>query len=97
MPASGLPIEVNPLLIFHLLSVILLPMKLKPFTCIGHWQSAPGEPIIHHVTATDALSAIKSGEEAAANDLGEPISPLDPYINTFVLAGHPEVLSSWAG
>lgn len=70
---------------------------LKPFTCIGYFKSDPCQPFIHRVMATDALSAIKMGEEAAAKDLGEPISSDDPYINTFVLAGHTEVLSSWAG
>lgn len=70
---------------------------MKQFTIIGHFQSAPDQPHCFHVEAVDIPSAIRAGEQAAANETGEPISPVDPFVNTFVIAGHVEVLSSWAG
>lgn len=73
-------------------------MNKKPFTCIGHWQQSPGEATVFYVEATDVRSAIEAADEMAyveANRL--PPSQLDPYINLFVIEGHPEILSTWAG
>jgi hypothetical protein len=71
---------------------------LKPFTCIGHWQSDPSSPVIHHVMAKDGAAAIKAGEWAACEEAAKLVqSPVDPYVNTFVLVGHCEVFSTWAG
>lgn len=70
---------------------------MKRFTVIGYFPSAPCEPLCFHVEASDAASAIAAGEVKALEELGEPLDPKDPFINTYVLEGHCAVLSSWAG
>lgn len=68
---------------------------MKTFTTIGYWEDAPHEPICFVVDALDVRSAIKEAERCAQATLECQGGRL--FINTFVLAGKPEVLSTWAG
>lgn len=69
---------------------------LNPYTCIGYWRSDPAAPEVHIVFAEDSVKALAAEQAAVAAVHGE-ISPLDPYINTFVFEGEPKLFSSWAG
>jgi hypothetical protein len=68
---------------------------MNPYTCIGHWDSEPDQPLIHQVTSEDIPGAIDAARRQAHEYLGAAMT--DHYQNTYVIAGHPEILSTWAG
>lgn len=57
------------------------------YTTVSHLQSDPDNALAHNVEAVDVPDAMKATREAVANDLGEPISPLDPLVIVAVFSG----------
>lgn len=69
---------------------------MNTYTTIGYFNSSPHEPLCFVVQAADVGGAIRAAEREALN-LDSKVHTQDTFINTFVFAGEPELLSTWAG
>lgn len=69
---------------------------LRPFTCIGYFKHSPHQPMSCEVDAVDVKAAILAADIKMQSEVPQDIDSIEPFINTFVLRGHCEILSTWA-